>query len=61
MKKVLGKDGKVLRLEMTKAEWKAKGRDYKGGRLGKDARAMCLDTDGATVLVPVTEVKPCTN
>lgn len=57
MKQVLGKDGKVLRLEMTKAEWKAKHRDFKGGRLGKDARAMCLDTDGTTVLVPVVEVQ----
>lgn len=52
MTKVLGTDGRVAKVLVTREEWKRKPRDYKSGRLGKDARALVLDTDGATVLVP---------
>jgi hypothetical protein len=51
MKQVLGKNGTVMAVELTRAEWKAKPKDYKTGRLGKNGKVMTMDTDGATALV----------
>ena len=54
MEKDVGKDGRVRGLLMTRAEFKRMHRDYKTSTRDGYRSALTMDTNGATVLVPVT-------